>query len=260
MATEENIVALQAWGVFPQSRRRRRRAVVAWLGRTVLYIAVVACIMAVLTVLSMKYGGRPRTIFVPTFMLSWLTGIIFCALAPFQIETKFGRAHVLRRNLHDYYLAGIRGEQILAGIAAPQMAGRRLFAFVYPVVMIATFSAAMLESPGGPGRQAFTVLVLIALDGEFMLIVASRFHLALWTTQHAAGARLFLVACFVFLHPAGLLVWHILSISRRQFAGRGFLLCFLALASFLFWYWIAAKAWSAAVRRLDQYPGEISAG
>lgn len=99
MPTRPNYIEMYAWGRKPRSKRRRRAALFAWLGPTVLFLFVlfVGGIVAFsidqannLNTASFRPFGSHAFMAagVGMFIASWLAGLVFCFLLPIAIAVK----------------------------------------------------------------------------------------------------------------------------------------------------------------------------
>lgn len=249
----QNFLEEQAWGRFPKSRRRRRMALRSLLTCTLLYVGLLAMVATIFTVISLKTQGRVDDA-LPGILtyFSFFVGAWFCAVAPFQVENRFSNARQLLANQHDYRLAGMTGRGMLRGIAAPQLAGAKLFAVVH-LVIVSGFLAYVSENVNNvPRRLAMIVIgipVVILIASVFDVFVGTRFNLAQWRYP-GRGFRSLKTACFVFSSPFTVMVCcpFLFRFSSQSTIET---LLFVEIALLVIrWRWAAAE-WRRAERWLD---------
>lgn len=200
MVTRPNILALQAWGRRPKSPRRRRRALAALYAKAGVYFALLAVIGVGFVALNIHSPQNiDRGLLVTEFLASWWLGVFISAMAPFRIGDRSSSARALQANGHDYYLAGIKGGDVLTGLAAPQLAGIRLFAWTFLAVVWLLFLT--VEATEGVGKEFELFFMLSFAAAMFNLLAGTRFALALWALYPGRGQRMLLTAAMVFSSP-----------------------------------------------------------
>lgn len=255
MVLNEHILADQVWGIRPASKRRRRAALRAWLGDVVLFGAVIALIQGIAIAIAFAYSREfPPETFVIPFSLGILFGAMFCFVAPLRLDTRFSSAHVLRANVHDYYLAGVSGRGILAGLAAPQIAGFKLFGWVYGIVMFAYIIAVAIQVKMRTDQFFFVSTIVLASIYE--LVAGSYYGLSLWTKHSGRGIRALKV--FVFLMTSPILLFIVTSpfvVYRGNDATIGAV--YLEYIAMMFRGTFVRHAWESAIERLDRNVEEV---
>lgn len=229
MATRPNYLAAQAWGYRPKSIRRRRSALLAYLGPSIFYLFSIAGLYAITSRLF------PLSIPVITrFVIAWLTGVLHCTLLPLMLENRYGNTRLLRTNYHDYRLAGISGREMLKGLAAPQLAGIQLFAWVYAITL------GLLGFLGicNIADQMAGYIVMGAFSfaaSVYNLLVGAHYYLAQWAICANKPTRILKTLALMFTCPITLCtfcpplvflfpIWfflQIISILRRSMYAEG---------------------------------------
>lgn len=255
MVTRPNILALQAWGRRPKSARRRRRALAALYAKPTGYIAMLAVVGLVFVI---YYINRPQNIakqnidrglLVTEFLVSWWLGVFVSAMAPFRIGDRSGNARALQSNGHDYYLAGIKGGDVLTGLAAPQLAGIRLFAWTFLAVVWLLFLT--VEATENVGKMFELFFMLSFAAAMFNLLAGTRFALALWALYPGRGQRMLLTAAMVFSSPMTIVSLCPPLIYTGLFMGN-FSPLFVSEAVLLIIRFVVCLAmWARAVTTLD---------
>lgn len=205
MVTRPNYLALQAWGIRPKSQRRRRRALLTYLGPTFAYLAIVplAWLLFITSHVSKPFldSGPDHSFYMFFWLLiaSWAFGFFFCLILPFRVENRFSNARVLHANLHDYRLAGLSGVEILNGLAAPQLAAARLFIKIYAAVLVVE----LLACSAFFINAVFFSLPLVLSWGAsyFNLVQGTRLNVALWATTPSRSARILKIGTLIFTCP-----------------------------------------------------------
>lgn len=249
METRPNHLASQAWGVFPSSRRRRRAAWRLALSGSVLIVPVLAVATVGCAAYLRAHGYPLNDLFRRhVFMAGWWVGAMFCAAAPFRLEHPLANGHILRSNYHDYFMAGFGGAQILEGMAAPQLAGINIFAFVYPAAMVVLLLA--LQPIGN--LTPFLLSFFILAPTLFNLFEVSRFSIALWPRKLRPEVKAFLLALMVFSSPTTVYIGALPILLPLGFVGRSFVaLIPLELISIVVRFIVIDNVWDYALDRLE---------
>lgn len=265
MVTRPNYLEMQSWGRRPKSKRHRRQAMLSWLGPTILFLSAVMIIGFTFFTIDLMVNsnefidesGRAPTVLdaVPfatgsMFFSAWLLGLAFCVLIPFLLENRFSNARMIQMNLPDYKLAGFNANDMLKGLAAPQLRGVHLFFYVYGLA-----TSVLLLVSAGRADGIFVAFVLSSVVmGLINLFAGSYFSLALWSKNSSKGERAFMIGLFtlspLFGFCATVPLAIILSFLIR---GAAFLLVPLATITPIV---VAIKAWINAIRRIDTPPTE----
>lgn len=191
MAINENILVDQAWGVFPQSRRRRRSALIMWLRPTIAFVLGVV----IFSLIGFISNGRfyLSGLFTPVIAVAaWC-----CVLMPFFMESRYSNARILAANRPDYDMAGFRGREMLKGIAAPQLASVKMFAGVLSITV--AFLSLIVPGPPIEGR-----LIAAAIIPAFFITCVlpwSLFSIGLWAKYPSRGARVFFSLLMLLTSP-----------------------------------------------------------
>lgn len=259
---EPNIIALQAWGKFPQSRRRRKQAMRSFLARTLIFLGVlvVGVIISGFIIATSPRHFRVDGLGSTFFCLVMGIGFLFCLATPFQMENRFSGGRALRANFHDYHLAGVSGRDILMGMAGPQIAGILLFAIIYGVAVVATFLIACQLERSGPGRELFIAFTLIVLIAESSLIVGGLYAIAQWTRYSEKSLRLFKTGSFMLFNPFLITSAACVIVPKYRlfpYYNSTLIIYMIAATSLAIWVMVAAKAWRAAIRRLQSSPEAV---
>lgn len=260
MPTRPNYIEMYAWGRKPRSKRRRRAALFAWLGPTVLFLFVlfVGGIVAFsidqannLNTASFRPFGSHAFMAasVGMFIASWLGGFGFCFLLPFLLENRCGNANMLQANLADYKLAGFMARQMLKGLAAPQLRGIHLFSLVYPLL---TGILLLFFATTRSNAEFIPTIVITAVVGEINLLAGTYFSLALWSKPASKGERAFKTGMFTISPFLGLCVAVPAAIILNFIIGD--IAALVWLAALLLPIAIAVKTWNGAIRRIDTPP------
>lgn len=258
MVTRPNYLEFVAWGIRPKSRPRRLNALRCYLLPSFIYLLLVGVFATIIIWATEspahEWEAEP-CIGITAF--AWYLGIIVCNIMPFRLENRFSNPALLRANLHDYRLAGIAGRDMLKGMAAPQLAGRRLFVITY-ITTCVTLAMACLNyfcrHPGGPYIPELLMVTLIGAITSgaaiFNLLVGSRYALAQWALCPSKIMRRLKTAGFLFSCPVTLCTF-----------------CPLLLVAFILWVPLecatligrsihAENTWSRAKTALDGNDGE----
>ncbi len=177
-AEEPNLLALQAWGKFPDSALRRRWAFVYGKGIVILYCAAVVLVLFYAISVGSIGGG---------FRLWWMISTWFCVLIPFCIENRHANAQRFWANYHDYRLAGFSGKEIILGMMAPQLAGIRRLRKCLVII--------------GVGLVVTVIFPAIALSCVSILLCCTYYNLALWTKSADPAPRRLGMLVIVFTSP-----------------------------------------------------------
>lgn len=245
MVRAPNHLAALAWGLRSESTAHRRGAMVSWLGPAGLYLVIVLLIGLALAYNNFIDVRRLSTFeyWVALDAAAWYVGVLFCVILPFRIENKFSSAKLLRANYPDYRLAGFTGHDVLTGMAAPRIAGIKLFAYVYVIVMLIGVSLLTYFQ-----AKAIVLLLLLALSlgaSIFSLIVGSYYNLAQWALSPNKAVRYIKTAGIVFTGPVTLCTLYPMFMIFLTIA------IFLEVISVAIRSNIAVNAWTRAQKQLD---------
>lgn len=200
MVTRPNYLAAQAWGIRPKSAKRRRRALICLMGPAAFYLGLLA--LAVLTQFILNLDNHDLHLdryAHALFAISWIGGFVICTILPFRREKKFGNARMLQANYHDYRLALLTGSEILEGLAAPQLAGIKLFTIVYLFTFVPV--ACMWITLNSDYPLVLVAAVIYVGASIFNLHVSSRFNIAHWALSPKLATRTIKTAGMVFSCP-----------------------------------------------------------
>lgn len=243
-----NYIAAQAWGAGSPARRRQARR--SLLGPSAMYLICLVCAASLFEFASgryfLSYGDR---YYQQMFASGWWVGVAFCMFIPFGIENRFSSARVLRGNLHDYYLAGFNGPEILLGMASPAVAGVKLFAFVYVSSMLGFF---LLIRTRVYTSSSLVLLFSILIPSLFNLAMGTFFQLALWTQDIRRELKTLYLGLLMFTSPSAVYILALPFILVNGFAVDSLVVLIPAeLLSMLLRCLVVDFMWDRALDRLE---------
>lgn len=196
MVTRPNYLKTMVWGRRPKSAKRRRAAMWCCLRPSLLYLGCIALSVPIFQYTNILDEDEKS---LGVLFCAWLFGIIGCNFMPFLLEKSFGNASILQANFHDYRLAGISGRDMLTGLAAPQLAGIKIFVATYGL----SFFVLWLWIGWGSDKAIFAGIVgaIPTAAAIYNLLAGSHYSLAQWAICPKKANRVLKTAGFIFACP-----------------------------------------------------------
>jgi hypothetical protein len=245
-----NHIAAWAWGIHEGSPARRRQALRSLLSPSVMVLICLACAITLFDFASARYFPTfGDAHYQQLFASGWWVGVVFCMFIPFGIETRFSNARILRGNLHDYYLAGFSGPEILLGMAAPAIAGIKSFAVVYFGAMLFFCVALTHRIAHGSSLILFFSILIPSL---FNLAMGTIMQLTLWTQNIRRELKTMYMGLMMFTSPSSVYMLALPLILMNGFAIDSLVVLIPAeLLSMLLRCLVVDYMWDRALDRLE---------